>query len=151
MARDTCGIWESGLGRPLGQRMGAGNLIESNCLDLASLGLEGNKTWRWRGARRRPHLLELPVYISSAHTAFSRLLAQLPHILSLSTPSLLPGAPMQGHCCPDGSATALGERTRNSKGPEETRAPGALITRSLPGLSLPGERLSFSLLLSHDV
>lgn len=76
--------------------MGVGNLVEINCLDLASLGLKGNKTYWWRGARGHPHLLELPVYISSAHTAFSRLLAQLPHILLVSTPSLLPGATNAG-------------------------------------------------------
>lgn len=43
--------------------------------------------------------MELPVYILSAHMAFSRLLAQLPHTLLLSTPSPLPDAPTEGHGC----------------------------------------------------
>lgn len=69
---------------------------------LGLLGTKGRKTqgWRGRGSQETPSPpVELPVYILSGHSAFSRRLAQLPHMLLWSTPSLLLGAPTEGHCC----------------------------------------------------
>lgn len=50
------------------------------------------ETWSREGQQRSSPPTKQPVYILSAHSAFSRLLAQFPHMLLLSTPFLMPGA-----------------------------------------------------------
>ena len=98
------------------------------------LGLKGSKT-SWSG------LFTFRLLCSSVCAAFSRLLARLPHILSLSTPSLLSRALTEGHCCPDDSAPApRGERARGSKGPREAEcleASPPVSRRLLPSWGVP--------------
>lgn len=85
-------------------------------------GHEGNWTWVEGGQETPSPPVGQPVYILSAHMAFSRLLAQLPHTLSLSTPSLFPAAPTEGHCC----LPWLRPRPGMGRAPGETREPRGL-------------------------
>lgn len=127
IARDKCDIWEGGLEKPLGQGVGAGNLVESIRLDLAS--------WAWREAR--PGGGEGP---ADTLTSWSCLFTFC--LLTLPFPDCWPSSltycfcqhPL---CClvpqrrdtavRHGSAIALEERTRNSKGLGQIRVPRDLM------------------------